>query len=348
MNRREFGKTIGLGALGATFPQQSKAQTEIRKARMHVGCQYFGVSVKELQFLKRHGVSHMDVPNFDFNEPALLRAREQCEKQGISMEMAHVDIGNNTIRGKSPERDKEIDILCERIRVASKVGLRGLNYSFLVRPILRTESTPGRGGVMYSTWVLEKAKDTSMMEEKPVSREEVFDRITYFLERVIPVATEYKVQMACHPCDPPAPSGFRGVNEWNYSAEGWKRFAEIVDSPYHGFNFCCGTLAEGLRNPGQEIYDIVRYFGERKKIFNVHFPNIRGGYNNFQEVYADEGDIDMYKLAKVLKEVDYPYMLMPDHAPSHPDEPENTRVRHAWAFHFGYITALIQAVNAEA
>ena len=70
-----------------------------------------------------------------------------------------------------------------------------------------------------------------------------------------------------------------------------------------------------LENPGEEIYDIIRYFGSRKKIFNVHFRNIKGGVLDFVEVFPDEGDIDMLKAARTYKEVGYPYMLMPDHVP---------------------------------
>ena len=185
-----------------------------------------------------------------------------------------------------------------------------------------------------------------------MSREEAFERAAFFLERVIPVAEENKVQMAVHLNDPPAPI-LKGVERWNYPVfEGLKRFVELVDSPCNGFNLCCGTASEGLENPGEELYDIVRYLGERKKIFNIHFRNIRGGLHNFQEVWPDEGDVDMHKLARVLRDVEYPYMLMPDHAPSHPDDVPppggSGRVRQAWAFQFGYIIALIQAVNAEA
>ena len=60
----------------------------------------------------------------------------------------------------------------------------------------------------------------------------------------------------------------------------------------------------------------------------------------------------MYKLAQVFKDVEYPYMLMPDHAPSHPDDKPlpgvSGRVNPAWTFQFGYIIALIQAVTSEA
>ena len=42
-----------------------------------------------------------------------------------------------------------------------------------------------------------------------------------------------------------------------------------------------------LENPGKEIYEVIRYFGERKKIFNVHFRNITGGFGDFEETFID-------------------------------------------------------------
>ena len=105
-------------------------------------------------------------------------------------------------------------------------------------------------------------------------------------------------------------------------------------------------MSEGLDDPGTEFYEIIQYFGERKKLFNIHFRNIRGGLHNFQEVWPDEGHLDMHRVAQILRDVEYPYMLMPDHAPGHPDDPAppgvSGRVRQAWAFQFGYIIALIQ------
>ena len=97
--------------------------------------------------------------------------------------------------------------------------------------------------------------------------------------------------------------------------EGLKRFIEISPSPYHGLNFCQGTVCESLENPGTEIFDIIRYFGERDKIFNVHFRNIKGNFCDFYETFPDEGDIDFLEAIKIYKEVGYEYMLMPDHVP---------------------------------
>ena len=55
-----------------------------------------------------------------------------------------------------------------------------------------------------------------------------------------------------------------------------KKFVLMHESKYHGINFCQGTICEMLENPKTEIFDVIKWFGERKKIFNVHFRNIVG------------------------------------------------------------------------
>jgi mannonate dehydratase len=98
-----------------------------------------------------------------------------------------------------------------------------------------------------------------------------------------------------------------------------------------------------LADPGKEIYDVIRYFGTREKIFNVHFRNIRGHRNDFIEVYPDEGDVDMVKAIRVYQEVGYPYLLMPDHVPQAANDPDGLQ---SFAFSYGYIRGLIQSLEA--
>jgi mannonate dehydratase len=179
-----------------------------------------------------------------------------------------------------------------------------------------------------------------------VDADAAWERITYFLERVIPVAEEYKIQMACHPHDPGVPpDGYQGVARVLGTVDGLKKFISIQENPYHGLNFCQGTVSEMLQKPGEEIYDVIRYFGSRHKIFNVHFRNIRGRRDDFIEVYPDEGDIDFVKAIQVYKAVGYSSMLMPDHVPEAPDD---LRGLQSFAFCYGYIRALIQAVDQMA
>ncbi len=100
-----------------------------------------------------------------------------------------------------------------------------------------------------------------------------------------------------------------------------------------------------LQDPGREIFDVIRYFGSRRKIFNVHFRNIRGRFLNFQETFPDDGDVNMIRAMRVYKEVGYDGMIMPDHVPHIEGDPGG---RQAFAYAFGYIQALIQQVGQEA
>jgi mannonate dehydratase len=232
------------------------------------------------------------------------------------------------------------------IRNAAKAGIPAVKYNLTILGVIRTEPTRGRGGATYSTFVHDKAKQGDPPTESgPVGEEQMWERIAYFLKRVVPVAEECKVRLCCHPHDPAMPrKGFRGVARVLGSVEGLKKFIDLVPSKYHGLNFCQGSVAEMLEKPDKEIDDVIRYFGSRGKIFNVHFRNIKGGYLNFQETFPDDGDVDMLRTLRVYKEVGYDGMIMPDHVPQIEGDKDRAV---AFAFAFGYIQALIQTVNRE-
>jgi mannonate dehydratase len=86
---------------------------------------------------------------------------------------------------------------------------------------------------------------------------------------------------------------------------------------------------------------LIRWFGERAKIFNVHFRNIKGRKLDFMEALPDEGDMDMPRALAAHRDVGYPYMLMPDHVPRI-DGRDPSGV--AFAYCYGYIQALLDAL----
>jgi len=329
---------------------------------MHVGLQMGDLSDDNLKFARQIGVDNIVTASTSdlipegrgyWNADTLSQLRERVEARGISIDVMALPLSshyitraeNPNIMLGTPERDREIDNICECIRAAGQAGIPCLKYNLTILGVLTTGRTPGRGGVSLREFNYEAMKDEPLTEAGRVTAEMMWERIDYFLKRVIPVADEYKVKMACHQHDPGVPrdGGARGVNRVLGSVEGVKKFIDLVDSPYHGLNFCQGTMSEMLEKPGQEIFDVIRYFGERKKIFMVHFRNIRGGFLKFEEVYIDEGDVDMWQAMKVYKEVGYDGIFCPDHVPrSDQDTPWGHRQR---AFTAGYIKALIKAVN---
>ena len=373
MHRRDFVRLAGIGmasgpagALAASSdvlqtPAAPRRTPSPRKALMKVGTQHDS-SDEVLGILAALGVAHIcsrlpsERLDDQWSADGLMRLRERVERFGITLDMVPLPMSSNAIAraenpnillGKSPERDREIDDICQMIRNAGRAGIPSLKYNLTLLGVVRTANTPGRGGARYSTFVYDEARqEPPLTEAGAVGADAYWERITYFLERVIPVAAEYKVRMACHPQDPGMPrgKGFRGVETVLGSVDGLKRFITISPSAYHGLNFCQGTVSEMLAKPGEEIYDVIRYFGSRGKIFNVHFRNIRGGFLRFQETFIDDGDVDMLKAMRVYKEVGFDGMMMPDHVPAIAGDAKGAQ---AFAYAFGYIQALIAAVAAE-
>lgn len=376
MNRRDFIRNATAGTLAgsaatATFALAEEATSNRvalplsaiptgKKANLKLGTQH-GDSDDILKVLAALGVNHIcALPpalerGGDWSVEALSRKREHIESYGLQADALRLIHPNYISRsetryimmGKSPERDREMDNIAERIRSAAKAGFPMLTYNLTMLGVVRTKSTIGRGGATYATFNYQETTDRDELTEAGnVSSEESWDRIAYFINRVMPVAEEYKVRLACHPEDPamPEPQGFRGVHRVLSTVEGLKRFVELTPSPSHGLNFCQGTIAESLKNPREEIYEAIRYFGSRGRIFNVHFRNIKGGFLNFQETLPDNGDIAFIRAIRAYQEVGYDGMLMPDHVPKIQGDADG---RQAFAYCFGYIQALIQMVKEE-
>ena len=325
---------------------------------MYIGSQFGAQTDEEMQVLSQLGLKNVDQtptePWKDWTTDMLKTMRAQWAKHDINLEMIHIPLGSNSAYENgagaiflkpTDERDRQIDWMKETVRMAGEAGIRGLNYNITILGHLRTPSKTGRGGATVSTFELDKLDPSAPeFEDGPADEYEMWERINHWLQEIIPVAEEYKVQMACHPSDPGIGVGntYRGVARPLGMVEGFKKLIELYDSPYNGLNFCQGCMSEALENPAEEIFDVIRYFGERKKIFNVHFRNIKGGLGNFVEVFPDEGDINMIRAMKTYKEVGYEYMIMPDHVPGI-SGPEAGKVGFAYAY--GYIHAALQAVE---
>ncbi len=282
----------------------------------------------------------------------LSRHREHVESFGLSLDMVQLPLSSrpleeqqsqNILLGKSPERDREIESICALIERLARAGIPAAKYNMNIIGIPRTAPRPGRGGSRNAAFRWEEADQKAAPGiAGAVSEEENWERIDYFLARVVPVATASRVRLACHPHDPYTPPGYRGVTRVLGTVEGLKRFVTMHESPYHGLNFCQGSVAEMMEDPGREIFDAIRWFGERGKLFNVHFRNISGRRLDFMEAFPDEGAMDMARSLALYHELGYPYMIMPDHVPVIDGrDPSGT----AFAFCYGYIRGLMNALG---
>lgn len=327
---------------------------------MKLGCQSAPTNDTHLKYLARYGVRHIcGYP--ETSEGRLYATVDEMKRMcdlahgnGITVDCAappfltssHIDKEKHPaiMLAESPERDRDIESFQTFIRNCASAGIPAVKYNMSILGVLRTGRAQGRGDATYSKWRRAEAHPKpEITRAGNVDADRFWERITYFLDRVVPVAAEYKVRIACHPHDPGVPpEGYQGVVRVLGTVDGLKKFISIRENPYHGLNFCQGTVSEMLHEPGKEIFDVIRYFGSRRKIFNVHFRNIRGHRDDFLEVYPDEGDIDFVKAFQVYKEVGYPYMLMPDHVPQAANDPNGLQ---SFAFCYGYIRGLLQSLG---
>ena len=327
---------------------------------MYLGTQFRCRHDADVEVLAQLDVRHVDqtppAPWRDWTADMLKGMRDRFARYGIDLEMIHVPLGSKSaleneagaiFLGPGDARDRQIERMCETVRMAAAAGLRGLNYNVTLLGHLRTEPRSGRGGATLSSFEIDKLdRSLGTFEGGAADEDTMWERIDHWLRNIMPVAEEYRMQMACHPSDPGIGYGveYRGVARVLGMADGFKKLIELYDSPYNGLNFCIGCMAESLEDPATEVYDVIRYFGERGKIFNIHFRNIKGGLGNFVEVFPDEGDVDMLKALRTLKAVGYRYMIMPDHVPGLSGaEPQQV----GFAYTYGYIHALLQAVEDE-
>ncbi|MBV8524711.1 MAG: mannonate dehydratase, partial [Acetobacteraceae bacterium] len=284
----------------------------------------------------------------------LARHKEHVESFGLTLEMVQLPLSSRPIEqsqspaillAREPERQQQIDSICALIERLAKVGIPAAKYNLNLIGIPRTEPEPGRGGSRNAAFRWSKTDPNASPGLAGIlDEEEIWARIDHFLRAVVPIATADKVRLACHPHDPYTPPGYKGVTRVLGTIEGLQRFVTMHESPYHGLNFCQGTVGEMLDDPRNQIGDVIRWFGHRGKLFNVHFRNIRGRKLDFMEVFPDEGSMDMAVSLRIYRDVGYQYMLMPDHVP-HIDarDPSGT----AFAFCYGYIKGLMDAIASE-
>ncbi|MBB4525133.1 UNVERIFIED_ORG: mannonate dehydratase [Rhizobium sophorae] len=324
---------------------------------MYLGTQVAARDDDDYRIFAQLGVKHInaDPPGkpSSWTLSDLERHRDKVESFGLILDMIQLPLPSQPIEKASypdillagPERDRQIDAVCKLIENVAAAGIPSVKYNLNLIGIPRTPDEPGRGGSLNASFRWDKTDQQAEPGLAGVlSEDENWERIDYFLERVVPVAASNRVRLACHPHDPYTPPGYRGVTRVLGTVEGLKKFVLMRENPYHGLNFCQGSIGEMLENPGKEIDDVIRWFGQRGKIFNVHFRNIRGGKLSFMETFPEEGDMDMVRSARIYKEVGFKYMLMPDHIPTvSGKDPTAT----AFAFCYGYIAALLQVLDSE-
>jgi len=219
-------------------------------------------------------------------------------------------------------RDEDIEDFKTAIQAMSQVGLDMICYNWMVGiGWTRTNSRlAARGGAVTSEFDLESFNNPDNTDnrrsrrrrsDEPISKEQVWENLEYFLKEVIPVADKYKVKMALHPDDPPI-SPLGNIARICTSAANFRKIMNIVPSPMNGITFCHANF----KLMGEDIYALAKEWSRQNKIFFVHFRDVEGTKEKFHETFHDNGPTDMGKIMKILYENGFDGPIRPDHAPA--------------------------------
>ncbi|MFB9273918.1 mannonate dehydratase [Cohnella cellulosilytica] len=273
----------------------------------------------------------------------LMQMKTRYENAGLRIEVIESRPPANLIKLGKPGRDEEIATVQELIVNMGKLGIPVWCYDFMADfNWLRTSTaTRTRGGALVSSYDHSLVADAPYSENAPVSEDELWSNLKYYLEAIVPVAEKAKVKLALHPDDPPI-SPIRGMSRIVTSADALQRAVDLVPSEYSGICLCQGVLSAA----GEDIPATIRRFAKQDKLFFVHFRDTRGTPERFEETFHDDGMTDMYECIRTYAEVGFDGPLRPDHVPTMAGE-ENGNPGYETLgrlFAVGYIKGLMDGV----
>ena len=359
IGRREFGRLAlsGAAAAAVSLPRAGAAGPEAKSGSgIKLSVQVPGdPSDEDLRFVAQLGVEYVNIPSGGDSATLenYLHLRRKVETAGLKI----WNIGNSNVHNMEevtlnlPGRDQKIEEYKTYLRNLGKVGIHYTTYAHMGNGIWSTARESARGGAPSRAFDLSKANDGvwagrtfkgPLTHGRVYSSKEIWDNYTYFIKAVVPVAVQEGIRIGIHPDDPPVPE-LGGVSRCIFSSfDGYKRALEIAGSPNVGICLCVGCWLEGGKLMGKDVLETIRYFGGQGRIFKVHFRNVNAPLPHFVETFLDDGYMDMYKIMKALREVNFDGVVIADHVPGMAGG-----YRAATAYSIGYMRALLERANAE-
>ena len=255
-----------------------------------------------------------------------------------------------------PKKNEQIEGLKKLIQTMGQVGIPIMGYCFSLAGVWGWERGKYARGNAESVALIEGSRDFQepipdgmiwnmrYKEGNPnkfvpiTDTSEVWERLEFFINELIPVAEENNVSLAAHPNDPPLPIMRRTGRILKNPSE-YEKLININQSQNNKIEMCLGSIQEMAEN-GLENY--LDKFSKENRIGYIHFRNVVGKVPNYVEAFVDDGDINMLNVIKILKKNCYEGVIIPDHTPAlNCSAPWHAGMAYA----VGYIKGLINSVS---
>jgi mannonate dehydratase len=273
----------------------------------------------EILFLKQIGLRwvRVELQAAEAAVDALRRVQQRFARHGLRIYSAMYPAYRSLkIQLGQKGRDEDIAQYQTFLKSLGELGISAANYDFHPGNTYTTAQVERRGYLAREFKLDDfRARVEKRRFERDYSAEEIWENYTYFFRAVLPVAEKAGVKLALHPDDPPV-AKMNGVAKILTHFDGYKRAEQLAGGSKHwGLTFCVGTWAEGGARMGKDVFEMIRHFGGRGKIVDVHFRNVSAPLPHFVETFPDDGYLDLYRVMKALREVGFRGAMEPDHVP---------------------------------
>ena len=254
-----------------------------------------------------------------------------------------------------PKKLAQIEKLKTIIRNVGKAGIPIFGYNFSIAGVagrvkgkfargeaeaVGMDGSPDKQLPNGMAWNMVYDKNAAPGNVPSTTSEQLWSRLKFFLDELVPIAEEAGVTLAAHPDDPPLPS-VRAQPRLVWQPQLYQKLIDLKPSPRNALEFCVGTIAEMKDG---NVYDAVDNYSCQNKLAYVHLRNVHGKVPSYKETFIDDGDVDVLRVLRILKKNNFNGVIIPDHAP----QMSCAAPWHAgMAYALGYLRACLKMLERE-
>ena len=338
-----------LPALAQTPPAKKPDEYDPANLKLCHRVDMRGLTDDDLRFYQQLGLRwiRLEFGEADISFDQLQAITQRLAKYGIRIYSGvHYAYRSLNVQLGRPGRDQEIETYLRFLRNIGKLEIPVASYDFHPANTYTTRMVEYRG---YNTREFDvndfRARVEKPQFEREYSADDIWANYSYFMKAALPVAEQAGVKMALHPDDPPL-AKMNGVAKLFINYDGYRRAEQIAaGSRAWGLTFCVGTWLEGGGQMGKDVFQMIRDFGGRGKIFEIHFRNVTSTLPRFNETFPDDGYGDLYQVMRTLREVKFAGGAEPDHIPRMVGDTSSLRAGTAYCI--ACMRAMLRRANEE-